>query len=59
MMQRYCEQCGIHTLHDDELCTVCFPIERKFELFRDSGPEVYEDEFVEGSPSPARLPPID
>lgn len=55
MLNMYCEQCGIHTSHDDGICIVCVPIERKFELFRDSAPEVYEDE-EEGKPSPVRLP---
>lgn len=56
MLLKYCDQCGIHTLHLDELCIVCYPVERTFELFRDSHPEVYEGEEDEGTPSPVRLP---
>lgn len=40
----YCEQCGVHTLHDDTLCTVCFPFERRLEILRQVGPEVSRDE---------------
>lgn len=60
MLQKYCEQCGIHTLHDDEFCTVCYPFERRLTIVRESGPEVgdgdYANELEDDDPQPARLP---
>lgn len=59
MIKRYCDQCGVHTLHDQEgFCTVCFPVERRLELLRESHPEVgdgdYANELLEDDGQPTK-----